>query len=70
MTCITSNVLSFSFWGNLAEKPSEILRKLQVVFGGDCMSKSSVFEWMKRFKEGCESVNDDPQEGAPVRREC
>jgi len=30
------------------------------------MSKTCVFEWAKRFKEGRESVNDDPREGAHV----
>lgn len=29
------------------------------------MSKMRVFEWAKRFKEGRESVDDDPR-GAPV----
>ncbi|CAH2102651.1 unnamed protein product [Euphydryas editha] len=48
------------------EKPSEILRKLQVVYGDDSVSKMRVFEWAKRFKEGRESVEEDPSEGAPV----
>jgi hypothetical protein len=48
------------------EKPSEIVRKLQVVYGAECMSKTRVFEWAKRFKEGRESVEDDPRAGAPV----
>ena len=48
------------------EKPSEILQKLQVVYRDKCMSKSRVFQWAKRFKEGRESVDDDSREGAPV----
>ncbi|XP_055916895.1 protein GVQW3-like [Eupeodes corollae] len=48
------------------EKASKILRKLQVVYGDDSMSKTSVFECAKRFKEGRESVEDDPREGTPV----
>ncbi|KAF2905634.1 hypothetical protein ILUMI_00545 [Ignelater luminosus] len=48
------------------EKHSEFLRKLQVVYGDKCMSKTHVFEWAKRFKKGRESVEDDPRAGAPV----
>ncbi|XP_055918322.1 protein GVQW3-like [Eupeodes corollae] len=48
------------------EKSSEILRKLQVVYGGYSMSKTRVFEWAKRFKEERESVEDNPRKGAPV----
>ena len=31
---------------------------LQTVFRPSCMSRASVFEWYKRFKEGRESVRD------------
>lgn len=48
------------------EKPSEILRKLQVMYEDKCISKTRVYEWVKRFKEGCESVEGDPREAAPV----
>lgn len=41
-----------------SEKPSEIFRKLQVVYGDECLSKTRVFEWAKRLKEGRESVDD------------
>ncbi|XP_055918735.1 protein GVQW3-like [Eupeodes corollae] len=48
------------------EEPSEILRKLQVVYEDHNMSKMHVFEWAKPFKKGRESVEDDPREGSPV----
>ena len=32
---------------------------LQTSFGASCMNRTSVFEWLKRFKEGKESVRDD-----------
>ena len=32
---------------------------LQAAFQPSCMSRASVFEWHKRFKEGRESVRDD-----------
>ena len=32
---------------------------LQTAFGASCMNRSSVFEWLKRFKESRESVKDN-----------
>lgn len=57
-------VIQFLF--KSGEKPSEILRKLQVVYGNECMSKTRVFEWAKRLKKGRESAEDDAREGASV----
>ncbi|CAH1997496.1 unnamed protein product [Acanthoscelides obtectus] len=48
------------------EKPSEIFRKLQVMYEDKRMSKTRLFKWAKRFKEGRESVKDDQREVAPV----
>ena len=36
---------------------------LQTTFGASCMNQASVFEWLKRFKEGRESVRDDKRCG-------
>ena len=36
---------------------------LQTAFGASCMSRASVFEWHKIFKEGRESVRDDERCG-------
>ncbi|KAK8395421.1 hypothetical protein O3P69_006220 [Scylla paramamosain] len=38
---------------------------LQKVYGDETMSRSRVFEWCKRFKEGREDVEDDPRSGRP-----
>ena len=32
---------------------------LQTDFGASCVNRKSIFEWLKRFKEGRESVRDD-----------
>lgn len=56
---ITSSVLWFNFYCNL---PCEIRRKLKVVYWNACISKQCVYEWVKRFKEGRESVENDPRE--------
>ena len=36
---------------------------LQTAFGASCMSRASVFDCYKRFKEGRESVRDDERCG-------
>ncbi|EFN82155.1 Putative uncharacterized protein FLJ37770, partial [Harpegnathos saltator] len=35
----------------------------QEAYGDDCLSKTSTFEWFKKFQEGRESVEDDPRSG-------
>ena len=36
---------------------------LQTALGASCMNRASVFEWLKRFKEGRESEKDDERCG-------
>ncbi|KAJ8948156.1 hypothetical protein NQ318_009244 [Aromia moschata] len=35
------------------------------VYGNECLSRTQVFEWFKRFKEGRETTEDDPRPGRP-----
>jgi len=35
------------------------------VFGKNVMSRTQIFEWHKRMKNGCEKVEDDPKSGQP-----
>lgn len=46
------------------KKPSEIFSQLQET-GLDIPSKTTVFEWCKRFSEGRDSFNDDERVGRP-----
>nr|CAH7752029.1 unnamed protein product [Callosobruchus chinensis] len=39
---------------------------LKEVLGDNCMSRTRVFEWHKRFSEGREEVEDDERTGRPV----
>ncbi|EFN77137.1 Putative uncharacterized protein FLJ37770, partial [Harpegnathos saltator] len=34
---------------------------LQKAYGDNCLSKTSTFEWFKKFQERRESVEDDPR---------
>ena len=51
--------MNLKFLVQLGKLPLEALRMLQEVYGQETISRSRVFEWHKRFKEGCEEVEDD-----------
>ena len=54
---------AIKFCFKLGKKATETYGMLQTAFGASCMSRESVFEWHKRFKEGTESVRDDERCG-------
>ena len=43
-----------------ASKTSDMLK---TAYGDACLSRTSVFEWHKRFREGRTSLEDDPRSG-------
>ena len=49
----------------LEKSPSEALCMLQQVYQEQTLSRSTVFLWHQRFKEGREDVEDDPRGGRP-----
>jgi hypothetical protein len=49
----------------LEKNASDTCATLSVAYGGEVMKKSCVFERHKRFKEGCENVEDDEKSGRP-----
>ena len=54
---------AIKFCFKLGKNATEMYGMLQTAFGASCMSRASVFEWHKRFKEGRESVRDDERCG-------
>ncbi|KAJ8956287.1 hypothetical protein NQ318_015023, partial [Aromia moschata] len=56
---ISSFVLN---WGKLF---TEAYGMLKEVYGNECLSRTQVFEWFQRFKEGRETTEDDPRPGRP-----
>ena len=54
---------TIKFCFKIGRNATEKYGMLQTAFGASCMSRSSVFEWNKRFKEGRESVRDDARCG-------
>jgi transposase len=44
---------------------AETLQMLRTAFSDDCLSQAVVYQWVKRFKEGRESLKDDLRPGQP-----
>lgn len=45
----------------------ETLKMLRSVYGEETLSRKTVFQWFKRFREGRESVVDEHRSGRPVK---
>ena len=54
---------AIKFCFKLGKNATEMYGMLQPAFQPSCMNWASVFEWLKRFKEGRESVRDDERCG-------
>lgn len=61
----TKQRINLKFLVQLGKTPSQALEILQQVYGANTMSRTRVFEWHKRFKEGREEVEDDSRSGRP-----
>lgn len=46
-------------------QPTEIYKRLVEVWGEACPSRTTVFDWARRFAEGRTELTDDPREGRP-----
>ncbi|VVC39540.1 Hypothetical protein CINCED_3A020937 [Cinara cedri] len=57
--------VNLKFLVKLKKSPTECLKMLSEVYGKDTMSRTRVFEWHKKFKDGREGVKDDEHPGRP-----
>ncbi|UYV69605.1 hypothetical protein LAZ67_6004076 [Cordylochernes scorpioides] len=48
-------------------KPFEICSRMKDIYGDKCSSQNRIFEWVRKFKSGIESLDDTPRPGAPVK---
>jgi hypothetical protein len=55
----------FKFCVKLKKTATETFEMLKNAYGEECLSRTSVFEWHKRFKEERESLQDDQREDRP-----
>jgi len=57
--------VNIKFLKKLGKSATETYNLLTKVYGDQCLSRTKVFEWFKKFKEGREVVGDDPKSGRP-----
>ena len=50
---------------HLKKKFAETYKLMETVYGDDCMSRTQVYTWFTRFKNGREDLNDDLRPGRP-----
>ena len=55
--------INLKFLVRLGKIPTEALNLLQEVYGDNMMSRTCLFEWHRRFKEGREEMEDDHRSG-------
>ena len=53
------------FCVKLEKKFAETYELMKKVYGDDCMSRTQVYTWFTRFKNGRDDLNDDPRPGQP-----
>ena len=54
------------FCVKLGRNGAQTFEMLRTAFGEQCLSCACIFEWHKRFKEGWDSVDDNPRSGRPT----
>ncbi|GFT92555.1 protein GVQW3 [Trichonephila clavipes] len=61
----TNQRIGIKFCFKLGKTGTETYEMMKTAFGDEVMSRARVFEWLRRFKEGRQSVNSDPRSGRP-----
>ena len=54
------------FNAKLGKSETTTFKSMQQVYGDNCMGRTQVFEWYKRFVDGRESLEDDKHTGRPI----
>ncbi|GFX23892.1 protein GVQW3 [Trichonephila clavipes] len=57
--------ICIKFCFKLGKTCTETYEMMKTAFGQEAMSHARVFEWLRLFKKGEESVNSDPRSGRP-----
>jgi transposase len=65
LTDVVEQRVNIKFCVKLGKTPTETYEILQTAYGDEAVSRNSVFEWFKRFKDGREDLQDDPRSGRP-----
>ena len=57
--------VNVKFCVKLGKSATETYDLLKKVYGNEFLSRTQIFEWFKRFKEGREEIRDDQCPGRP-----
>jgi hypothetical protein len=57
--------VNVKFCVKLGKFATETYNLLKIVYGNECLSRTQVFDWFKRFKEGRKETGDDQRPGRP-----
>ncbi|KAJ8956999.1 hypothetical protein NQ318_012165 [Aromia moschata] len=60
--------VNLKFFVKLEKTFTEDYAMLKAVYGNDYLSRTQVFEWFKRFKQGRETTENDPRPDDPQRQ--
>ncbi|KAJ8946569.1 hypothetical protein NQ318_008299 [Aromia moschata] len=63
--CKMEQRVNLMFLVKLGKTFAKAYAMLKEVCGNECLSLTQIFEWFKRFKEGCETTESDPRPGRP-----
>ncbi|CAK9820098.1 Mariner Mos1 transposase [Anthophora quadrimaculata] len=55
---------NIKFCFKLGKSATDTFEMIQTVYGSEAMSRKNIFKWYARFRDGRESIEDDPRPGA------
>ena len=65
-SCTSKQCIVIKFYVLLGKSFTEIRDDLHKVYGDSCLANSAISKWMRCFKDGRESTEDDKHTGRPV----
>ncbi|CAK9803056.1 Protein GVQW3 [Anthophora quadrimaculata] len=60
----TEQRANIKFCFKLGKSATDTFEMIQTVYGSEAMSRKNVFKWYASFRDGRESIEDDPRPGA------
>jgi hypothetical protein len=63
LTAVLEQRVNIKCCVKLGKTPTKTYKILQTVYDDEALSRSSVFEWFKRFQDGHEDLQVDPRIG-------